>query len=232
LLRSGWIEATGCKKGNLRLSVTDVFDHEPAGRRVGDGEDTADVPSIADPSHWETTPIPTRSGVVLPAGLWLVFLLIAAAGLLVGIAVAAATRPGPPGTVIASATIGPDGGAVSFGAHGLIRVPDGTVTQPVRIVVRRVVVKDRLRVAPPDGPLYSFEPNQLVAYTFGPATVTFAQPVTIVLPLNATGRSGTAFVAADNRILFLPGKVDAKTGTVTITVNDFRFGAGGTGGSA
>lgn len=209
--------------------MTDVFEPEPTGRPLAGGEDTADVPSIVDPGHWETTPISARPGVLLPPGLWLVFLLIAAAGLLFGIAIAAATRPGPPGNVIASATIGPDGGTVAFGSHGLVRVPDGAVNGPVRIEVRRLVVTDRLRVAPPDGPLYSFEPNQLVAYTFGPSTVTFAQPVTIVLPLNQTGRSGTAFVAADGRILFLPGKVDPKSGTVTITVNDFRFSGGAAG---
>ncbi len=56
--------------------------------------------------------------------------------------------------------------------------------------------------------------------------MTFARPVTIVLPLNTTGRSGTAFIAADNRIFFLSGKVDAKAGTVAISVNDFRFGGG------
>jgi hypothetical protein len=181
--------------------VTDVFDPEPTRRPLADGaEDTADVPPIADPSHWETTPIPARPGIVLPPGLWLVFVVIAAAGLVVGIAVAAVTRPGPPGSVIASATIGPDGGTVAFGSHGLVRVPDAAVTQPVRIEVRRLVVKERLRVAPPDGPLYNFEPNQLVAYTFGPTTVTFAQPVTIVLPLNATGRGGAALVAAPKPI--------------------------------
>ena len=211
--------------------MTDVFEPEPTPRPLADGEDTAEVPSIADPQHWETTRIPTGHGVILPPGLWLVFLLVAAIGLLAGIAVAAASRPGAPGTVIASATIGPDGGTVSFGAQGLVRVPDGALNQPVRIEVRRSVVKQRLRVAPPDGPLYSFEPNQLVAYTFGPSNVTFAQPVTIVLPLSSTGRNAAAFVAADNRIVFLPGKVDAKTGTLTVTVNDFRFGGGKAGAS-
>jgi hypothetical protein len=208
--------------------VTDVFEPDPT-RPSASSEDTADVPSIIDPQHWETTPIPAQTPTLLPPGLWLVFLLVAAVGLLLGIAIAAGTRAGPPGSVIASAVIGPDGGTVSFGSHGLVRVPDGAVTTPVRIEIRRSVVHNRLRVAPPDGPLYSFEPNQLVAYTFGPTTVTFAQPVTIVLPLNATGRSGTAFVAADNRILFLPGKVDAKAGTVTVTVNDFRFSGGEAG---
>ena len=67
---------------------------------------------------------------------------------------------------------------------------------------------------------------QLLRY---PEDSPVAQPVTIILPLNAPGRSGTAFIAADNRILFLSGKVDPKAGTVTITVNDFRFGGGESG---
>ena len=205
--------------------MNDVFEPEPT-RSLAQSEDTAEVPALPDPHHWETTQLPARGGVVLPPGLWLVFLLVAAVGLLTGIAIAAATRPGPPGAVIAAGTIGPDGGTVSFEGHGAVRIPESAVGRPVRIEVRRTVVGQRLRVAPPDGPLYVFEPKRLVAYTFGPTSVTFAQPVTIVLPLNATGRSGTAFIAADNRILFLPGKVDPKTGTVSITVNDFRFGGG------
>jgi len=213
--------------------VSDVPPFDPVDRPPAGGEDTAEVPSVAsrtaDQGPWHTTELAGRPGIVLPPGLWLVFVFVAAFGLLLGIAVAAATRPGSPGAVVAAATIGPDGGTVSFGTHGLVRVPDGAVGSPVRIEVRRSVVKDRLRVAPPDGPLYVFEPNQLVAYTFGPSSVTFAQPVTIVLPLNAADRSGTAFIAADNRVLFLPGKVDPKAGTVTITVNDFRFGGGEAG---
>ena len=62
-----------------------------------------------------------------------------------------------------------------------------------------------------------------------PSSVSFAAPVTIALPLDRTGRNGEAFVVAGRTILFLPGSVDAKAGTVTFKVNDFRFGAGLTG---
>src|SRR5207302_581922 len=170
--------------GTLRSSVSGVPPFDPVDRPLASGEDTAEVPPVASPTvesaAWHTTELPRSPGVVLPPGLWLVFLFVAATGLLIGIAFAAATRPGSPGAVVASATIGPDGGTLSFGTHGLVRVPDGAVTAPIRIEVRRSVVKDRLRVSPPDGPLYVFEPNRLVAYMFAPSSVTFAQPVTIV----------------------------------------------------
>jgi hypothetical protein len=208
----------------------------PADERDEDAEATAEVTEVVaepvtppDQPSWHTTALPTASGVLLPPGLWLVFLLVAAAGLLVGIGIAAATRPGPPGRVVAEAMIGPDGGTVSFAGHGLVRVPDGALSRPLQIAVRRSIVRERLRVTPPEGPLYVFEAKQLVAYSFEPATASFAAPVTIVLPLDRTERNGEAFVVLGRTILFLPGKVDGKVGTVTFKVNDFRFGAGLTG---
>jgi hypothetical protein len=225
--------------------VSDVTRSEPSPEEKpavpvaeqSDGDETAEVPARAAPepvtppdgSMWHTTELAGGPGSVPAPGLWLVFLLVAAAGLLVGIGVAAASRPGPPGRVVAQAMIGPDGGTISFAGRGAVRIPDGALSRPLQIGVRRSVLKQRLRVTPPEGPLYVFEAKQLVAYTFEPRSASFAAPVVITLPLDRTERSGEAFVVLGNTVLFLPGKVDAKTGTVTFKVNDFRFGAGLTG---
>jgi hypothetical protein len=189
------------------------------------GEETAEVRPI---EHTPDHTLELRGGTpaALPPGLWLVFLLVAAAALLVGIGVAAATRPTAPGSVIARATVGPDGATIAFSGKGRLRIPDGALSRATRIVVRRSVVPERLRVQPPQGPVYVFEARQLVAYTFAPAQVVFARPVTIVLPLDQTKRNATALVVVDKTILFLGGNVDPNAGTVTLTVSDFRFQGG------
>ena len=219
--------------------MSDVHEGDTNARRtpLAGADDTADVPAPAkapappDEPSWHTTELPSP-GRALPPGLWLFFLLFAAAGFLGGIGVAAATRPGPPGTVVAQATIGSDGGTLGFGGRGVVRVPDGAVSKPIGLEVRRSVVDERVRVNPPDGPLYVFERNRLVAYTFSPASAVFARPVSIVLPLERTGRNGTAFVVSDLGVVFVPGKVDAKAGTLTIRVADFGFRAGTAGGTS
>jgi hypothetical protein len=183
----------------------------------------------AHEDHAYTTDMPRPRGIALPPGLWLVFLLVAAAGLLLGIGIAAATRPGSPGAVVSEATVGPDGGSVSFGGRGVVRIPDGALDRPERIRVRRSVVAEQLRVAPPSGPLYVFQAHQLVAYSFEPSTLTFASPVTIVLPLDRKAMQGNAFVVSGRTVLFLQGTVDPVAGTVTIKVNDFRFAGGQAG---
>jgi len=199
---------------------------------TGDSDQTAEVPAAVEPdldrpgTHATET---IASPAAPPPGLWLLFLLVAAAGLLIGIAIAAGTRPGPTGRVVAVATIGADGGAVTFGDRGIIRIPDGAVTRPIRVSVRRSVIPDRLRVAPPDGPLYVFDRNRLVAYSFEPRSAAFASPVTIVLPLDRTQRNGAVFAVLGRTVVFLAGKVDPTAGTVTIKVSDFRFGGGEAG---
>jgi hypothetical protein len=93
-------------------------------------------------------------------------------------------------------------------------------------------VPDRLRVQPPQGPVYVFEARQLVAYTFAPVQLVFARPVTIVLPLDQTRRNGTALVVVDKTVLFLGGTVDPSAGTVTLLVSDFRFEGGQAAGGS
>jgi hypothetical protein len=217
--------------------VSDVTPHDEVGEPPADREDTAEVPQPVahdlpgeDQVSWHTTEIPSAAAM-LPAGIWLAFVFVAALGLLIGIAAAALTRPGQPGAVVATATIGPDGGEVRFDSRGVVRVPDQAVDRAVKIEVRRTRIRRRLRVATPQGPAYAFEPDRLAAYTFAPASVTFARPVTIVLPLSSTGRNGAAFFTANGRVVFLPGSVDAKAGVVSFTVTDFRFESGLAGGS-
>jgi len=160
---------------------------------------------------------------VRPASIALVFCAVAAAGFLIGIAVAAGTRPAPPpvGEITAQQVVGPSGGTIRFD-DGQIQIPPDALAQPVRIVVRRSSFTDRVRVLPPAGSPEVFDPGGLSAYTFGPTSIDFRRPVQIVFRLPVAAGNGTVF-ARSNNIVILGGIVDADRQTVTVTVRNFRF---------
>jgi len=159
-----------------------------------------------------------------PTYLALVFCVVAAAGFLIGIALAAGSRPKPPpvGTVAVQQVVGPSGGTIRFD-DGQIEIPAGALAQPTRIVIRRSTFADRVRVLPPAGTPEVFDPGGLYAYTFGPNTVVFNRVVHIVFRLPAGARNGTAFARNANDIVILGGSVDPDRETVTIAVHDLHF---------
>ena len=171
-----------------------------------------------------TAVIDTRHHQLRPGYLALVFCAVAAAGFLIGIAVAAASRPKPPqiGAITMQQTIGPTGGTVRF-ENGQIEIPVGALAQPTRIVIRRSSFTDRVRVMPAGGSPEVFDPGGLTAYSFGPAAVSFRRTVQIVFRLAAGSRNGTAFARTGNDIVILGGAIDPDRQTVTVTVHDFRF---------
>lgn len=185
------------------------------------GDETVEI-RPAEP----TVELPTPSLPRFHPSVWLLFVAVAAAGLLAGIGFAATTRGGPTGALVAEATVGRGGGTLTFDGKGVLRIPSGALRSPVRVAVRRSVVDERLRVHPPEGPLYVFERKRLLAYTFEPAGVTFMRPVTIVLPLQEARRAGTVFSYVDGSVLFFGGEVDPEEATIAIEVFDFRFRAG------
>jgi hypothetical protein len=184
-------------------------------REIGPPRETDAAPTIAfdAPRHQ-----------VRPGYLALIFCVVAAAGFLIGIAVAAASRPTPPkiGDVAAEQTIGPSGGTLRF-EDGQLEIPPDALAQPVHIVIRRSSFADRVRVLPPAGSPEVFEPGGLAAYTFGPANVSFLTPVHIVFRLPVGSRNGTAFARSGNDIVILGGVIDADRQTVTVSVRDFLF---------
>lgn len=190
------------------------------------GEDTVEI-SVPEP----TVEFPARPHPRLHPSVWLLFVAVAAASLLAGIGIAAVMRPAPKGALVARATVGPDGGTLTFDGKGVLRIPRGALGTRTAIAVRRSIVPERLRVRPPEGPLYVLEPRSVVAYTFEPAGVTFMRPATLVLPLRETRRSGTVFSYVDGAVLFFDGTADAEEGTVAIEVFDFRFRAGRASGA-
>lgn len=174
--------------------------------------DTAPTVAISSPEHPSA-----RSSVVA-----LTFLVVAAATFLAGIAVAALSTREPAGTVLASQRVGPAGGTVRF-QGGEIRVPAGSLGNAVRIVVRRTVVDDRVRVRPPGRGFRIYDPGELVAYVFEPADLEFLRPVTLMFRLGARDGDAATFARVRGTTLLLGGEVDPERRTVAIQVRDFRF---------
>lgn len=185
-------------------------------------EDTVEIRPLEHTVELPVQPPPPR----LHPSTWLLFVTVAAAALLAGVALAAVVRSTPTGAVVARATVGPKGGTLLFDGKGILRIPAGALREPVPIVIRRSVVRERLRVRPPDGPLHVIDPNTLVAYTFEPADATFARPVAITLPLSQERRPGAVFASGNGTVIFLDGTVDADAGTITVEVVDLQFRAG------
>jgi hypothetical protein len=173
-----------------------------------------------------TVPVPTEPRAYGGSYLAMLFVAVAAGSFLVGIAAATATRePVDEARTVASRNIGPSGGTLRF-EGGELRFPDGAVSEPVRVVVRRATVDDRVRVeVAADDPLV-FEPGALDSYSFEPAGTTFLKPVELTFRLPPGARNGTIFARRGGAIVLLAGTVDGDRGTATARVRDFGFEGG------
>lgn len=178
-----------------------------------DASATVALPEISEQSA-------ARSSV-----LALTFLVVAAGAFLIGIAAAALSRADPEGAIVASQRVGQAGGTVRF-QGGEIRIPSGALSTPQRIVVRRTVVDDRVRVRPPGRAFQVYDPGELVAYVFEPADLEFIRPVTILFRLGARDGDAATFARVRETTLLLGGEVDAARRTVTVQVPNFRFDRG------
>lgn len=175
------------------------------------------APTVAIPPAAEG---PSRSSV-----LGLTFLAVAAGAFLIGIAAAALVRDEPAGLVAASQRAGPAGATIRF-QGGEVRIPSGALANTTRIVVRRTVVAERVRVRPPGGTFQIYNPGELVAYVFEPAELDFLRPVTLIFRLSERDGDAATFARVGDATLLLGGKVDRARGTVAVEVSDFRFNRG------
>jgi hypothetical protein len=186
------------------------------------------VPEGVDETIEFRPPSPTvQIPTVDPAGLRrshvaLLFVAAAAAAFLVGIAVASTTRTPPRGILLVTETVGPSGATLRF-EGGEIRIPAGALTAPAPITVRRSLLRERVQVRLPGHPASTFGPNQLEAYAFEPAGVSFRKEVEIVFRLSGQTGNGAVFARVGSRTVLLGGDVDSDRGTVTIQVRDFAF---------
>lgn len=181
-----------------------------------------------EPEATETTEIPLegpagrripvlgRSRIPVSAA----FVLVATLSLLSGLGLAAMAARDPGSQVVAEARVGPEGGDIQL-PGGMIRIPQGALDAEHTIRVEHSSLDQRLRVRGPDGTIEEFAPGTLSTFTFEPADLRFAEPVTIVLD-----GQGTVLAVRDGTVLFLPGAVDLGAGTVTFQVTDLSFRAG------
>jgi hypothetical protein len=142
--------------------------------------------------------------------------------LLVGaIAAGALTSPDAPravGELVGQLPFDEQGGTKAFdGGAGKLKVPKGALDGPQTIEVRRSPVRQRVTGSSPTGTTLVFPPGALVIYTFGPTTLTFDRPITIILNLPVTGQTGVLFVTREGQIRFFSGTVDG--GTIRIQLN-------------
>jgi hypothetical protein len=179
---------------------------------------TVDVPGAGgDPTSRIDVPHRGPSRSQLP----LVFIAVAAACFLVGIAVATTTRPAVLDTVLAEGDVGPDGGTIRF-ATGQLVFPAKAVDGELHVTVRRSTIDDRLRIRH-DGRDIAIEPGELRAFRFEPAGVAFAEPVEITFRLPEDARNGSVFVIGSDGARPLEGTIDPARGTATVRVRDFSF---------
>lgn len=188
------------------LDETRAYEAPPASERVADAPPTAELP-VAD-TGWDASRIA------------MLFIAVAAAAFLIGIAVATATRPVLREDIVGQGTVGPSGGTVRFDG-GEIRVPAGALTHEIEIVVHRSSYDDEVKVTT-DHPVV-FQPGTLSAYRFDPEDVTFQRPVEVLFRLPDEATNGTPFARRGKSIVLLSGRVDPNRRTTMTEVNDFRF---------
>jgi hypothetical protein len=192
---------------------------------VSDGSDqTTELPAPGEPrpvvTDAQTITLPAAESAFRPQQIALVFLAVAAAAFLLGIAIATATQPRSDQTVVVSEVVGPSGKTIRFDG-GEIHIPEGALGETVRIVVRRSAVNDRIRVETAGD---EFVPRgRLFAYSFEPTNVTFREPVELTFRLPDDARNATVFARRNSTVVLLTGTVDINRGTATAVVRDFRF---------
>ena len=172
-----------------------------------------------------TTVLPPPSASTRSSVVALAFLAVAAAAFLIGIAIASTIRTTPTGIVVASQRAGPGGATVRFDG-GEIRIPPGALGAPTRIVVRRTVVTERVRVRPPNGSVRVYNPRELVAYVFEPRNIEFLRPITLIFRIKDEAGGATSFARVGNATLLLGGEYDPDRRTLAVEASDFRFTRG------
>jgi hypothetical protein len=148
--------------------------------------------------------------------------------LLGAIAAGAMTAPEPKvaGELVGQLPFGPEGGTKEFdNGAGKIKVPQGALDSDQTIEVRRNPIRQRVSAASPTGAQLSFPPGALVAYTFGPISLTFNRPITIILQLPATGQGGLVFVTTNGQIRFFQGTISGQT--ISIRLNSLDLSQSG-----
>lgn len=185
------------------------------------GPITGPQPSI--PGQPVATAPATGDRVIRLTGRRVAVLGAVTALLLIG-AIAAGAMTAPErelaGELIGQLPFDEDGGTQDFDdGKGQIKVPQGALDGPETIEVRRDVVRQPVRGASPTGAQISFPPGALVVYIFGPTTLTFDRPVTIILPLPVNGQTGLIFITDGGDIRFLSGTVSG--GSIRIQLNSF-----------
>jgi hypothetical protein len=188
------------------------------------------MPVAAQPAVVAAPVAATQTVTMRTLGAWLmrrkwpVILALALLFALVGAVAGFALPQGEVGEIVADLPVGPEGASVKFDeGKGTLKVPKGAVDEPERIIIRRTIIRERVRANVPGGIPIILPPGTVAVYIFGPATLVFNRPVTIVLPLPNPGVPGIIFVFQNGQIRFLGGTINAAGTTIRITTTNFAF---------
>jgi len=189
---------------------------------VSEGTDETQEFQAPQPSLTAPLPVQTSSPRVAPPNLGLLFLAVAAAAFLIGIAVASGMRAPERGAIVAARHVTASGATITFKGGELV-IPRDALAAPARITIRRAVLRNRVGVRVPSQSAGVIDSGRLVVYSFSPHDLGFRRPVRIVFRLVGDAKNGTIFASDNNRTNVLGGTVDPDRGTVTLKVRTFRF---------
>lgn len=149
---------------------------------------------------------------------WVVLALIGIAALLAvatgTLLRARTTDPGPEGTIVARAPVGPEGATIPFGEGARLIVPAGAVESTHIVTVRRF--PEEADGGGGDTILDVAESR----YAFEPTDIRFRVPVRVVFPV-PDGSEVAVQVHTDAGARQVPAEVDPRTGTVEVRTDDF-----------
>lgn len=208
-----------------------VPEEDDATRRIGSPPPTEATPTQALQHDTVVSPAPpmARAGtyaterIVLPPRMslapWLMALIIIVA--LAGGATLGYTQTRPSDkNVVARALVSPNGGVMRFEEAGRLSVPKGALSSPTAITIRRSTLDHPVRLGAEDDPRsITYQPGELVVYSFEPSDLRFQQPVTIELPRRGDGTA--VFVDVRGSPHVVAGQANGKA--VTIQTMSFSF---------
>jgi hypothetical protein len=143
--------------------------------------------------------------------------------------------------LVADAPIGPQGGTIPFNDGGQLQVPQGAVKQPQRVIVRKTIIRERVRVVNNNtttGSNVSTGNSRVVnvpavvqqplpvlipIYTFFPGNITFLTPAVLTFPLPPGAIAARIFAYVRGRLQLIT-VLPNQGGFVQLRVLGFRNG--------
>ncbi len=126
--------------------------------------------------------------------------------------------PAGAGELVANAQVGPGGGNLRFSDGGEMQVPKGAVSSQQTIKVRKTTTREPARVGS-----MVYPAGSLPVYLFDPLTLSFREPVILILPLPAGAVGARIYVIRDGTLELIAVR-PSEDGRVRLVVTGFSGG--------